>query len=42
MRQGEGDPDGEWRGGMADDGKRDVEKEVELQLAVRGGGGDER
>ena len=38
MRQGEGDPDGGWRGGMADDRERDVEKEVELLLAVRGGG----
>ena len=30
---------GGWRGGMADDGERDVEKEEELKLAVRGGGG---
>ena len=42
MRQGEGDTDGGLRGGMADDGERDVEKEEELKLAVRGGGGDER
>ena len=39
VRQGEGARDGRWRGGMADVGERDVEKEVELQLAVRGGGG---
>ena len=38
MRQGEGARDGGWRVGMADVGERDVEKEVELQLAVRGGG----
>ena len=29
--------EGGWRGGMADDGERAVEKEVELQLAVHGG-----